>query len=202
MRELEIKRALVEHLVKDAKVEVIATEFPFHFGRRRADLIAVHEGGVVGFEIKSVFDRIDRLPSQLESYRKLFDYVYVVCDKTHLSEVRAKVSPAVGVYICGGNGVRRVRKAKLIKNLDALVTLDAISMVDLRKEFKLTAKSKFELCKKIQSLQSKSVIRALFRKHIVSKYGASTVIFQKEISAIITFDDVFSLGLTSHKLGS
>ncbi len=96
--------------------------------------------------------------------------------------------------------MRRVRKAKLIKSFDALVTLDAIPMEVLRKEFKVSAKSKFELCKKIACLHSRGSIKDFFRKYIIYKFGARTVTFQSEISAVVTLDDVFSLGLPFVKL--
>lgn len=202
MRELEIKRALMEYLIRNVKTEVISAEFPFHFGRRRADLICMQQGMVLGYEIKSAFDRVDRLPAQLDSYRKIFDFVYVVCDKKHLPAIRSSISSSVGIYVCAEDGVRRVRKARQIKSFDALVTLDAMPMEVLRKEFKVSAKSKFELCKKIECLYGGASIKDLFRRYVISKFGARTVTFQSEISAVVTLDDVFSLGLPSDRLGA
>ncbi|MDT9630036.1 sce7726 family protein [Pseudomonas sp. JV449] len=202
MKELEIKRALLEHLINDSTTEAISTEFPFHFGRRRADLICVQEGEVFGYEIKSAYDRIDRLPVQLESYEQLFDYVYVVCDKKHLASIRKLAPEKVGIYICSEEGVRRVRAARLIRKFDTLITLDALPIESLRKEFKLSGKSKFELCTKIKSAHKKENIKKAFRKYIVDRYGSRTITFQNEITAIVTLDDVFSLSLPANKLGA
>lgn len=202
MRELEIKRALLEYLIKDRATEAISTEFSFHFGRRRADLICVQGGKVFGFEIKSAYDRIDRLPVQLESYEQLFDYVYVVCDKKHLAPVRELAPRKIGIYVCSDSGVKQIRAAALIKKFDVLVTLDALPIDSLRKVFNFSARSKFELCEKINSTCKKNDVKIAFRKYIVDRYRSQTATFQNEIATVVTLDDVFSLGLPTNKLGA
>jgi len=202
MKEIDIKRALSYHLLKQGTTDVVFFEYPFHFGRRRADIISSDAGMITGYEIKSVNDRIDRLGEQLESYTLLFDYVYVVCDSKHLSAIRKKIPNRVGIYLCATSGVTKIRQAKQIKNFDSVVTLDAMPIEALRKDFKSTGKSKLEICKSIAHNHKREQIKETYRKFILQKYGAQTAHLKNETSELLTLDDVYSLSLAPNRLNS
>lgn len=202
MREFDIKRMFASYLLKKDSTDVIFFEYPFHFGRRRADIICVEEGMIIGYEIKSAFDRTDRLEDQLKSYTQLFDYVYVICDSKHLNTIREITPERIGIYQCTSNSLKRIRKAKQIKNFDSITTLDAMPMDTLRREFKITGKSKLEICTEISKTHKREDIKQLFRKYISHKYGTQTAHFKSELSEILTQDDVYSLSLPPNKLGA
>jgi hypothetical protein len=200
MKEIEIKKALAAYFLNIKATEAIFFEYSFHFGRRRADLIRAENGMIEGYEIKSAYDRTDRLAGQLNSYTMLFDYVYVVCDKSNLSSIRKLTPERIGIYLCTADGLKRIRSARQIKNFDPIVSLDALPIDALRKEFKITGKSKLEICEKIATRYKKEEIKNLFRRHIIQKYGAQTTHLQAETSTTITLDDIFSLSLVPNKL--
>jgi hypothetical protein len=54
----------------------------------RADVVVLLEDSILGFEIKSGADTLDRLKPQLERYERCFDNVHVVADKGHGDAVR------------------------------------------------------------------------------------------------------------------
>lgn len=202
MKEIDIKRVFACELLKKDSTDVLFFEYPFHFGRRRADIICAEEGMIVGYEIKSAFDRIDRLDGQLESYAQLFDFVYVICDSKHLGAIR-KITPGrIGIYQCMPTGLKRIRKARQIKNFDAITTLDAMPMEWLRKAFKTNGKSKLEICRKLSQAKKRAEIKHMFRTYIIQKYGDQTAHFKSEISDVLTLDDVYSLSLAPNKLGT
>jgi len=202
MKEVDIKRMFAYHLLKKDSTEAIFFEYPFHFGRRRADIICAEGGMIVGYEIKSGFDRIDRLEDQLISYTQLFDYVYVICDSKHLDSVRKIAPERVGIYLCAPTGVKRIRKAAQIKNFDGVITLDAIPIDSLRREFKISGKSKLDVCREISKAHKRTYIKNLFRRYIIQKYGTQTAHFKGELSDVLTLDDVYSLSLAPNKLGT
>lgn len=202
MRETEIKRVFAHYLLKKKTTEVVFFEYAFHFGRRRADIISVEDGMVIGYEIKSAFDRIDRLEEQLKSYAQLFDYVYVICDSKHIGAIRKITPERVGIYQCASTGLSRLRKAKQIKNFDSITTLDAMPMDHLRRDFKIRGNSKLEICNKISKSKQREDIKNTFRKYIIHKYGAQTAHFKNELSETLTLDDVYSLSLPPNKLGT
>lgn len=202
MKEIDIKRMLGYHLIKEDTTQAIFYEYSFHFGRRRADLISAEDGMIVGYEIKSAFDRIDRLADQLNSYTKLFDFVYVVCDSKNINAIRKLTPDRIGIYVCGPTGMRKIRKAKKIRNFDCITTLDAVPIDSLRRTFKTTGRSKLEICENISKSNNRESIKTFFRDYIIQKYGAQTAHIQGELSGSIMLDDVYSLSLAPNKLGT
>ena len=200
MRELEIKRELVKYLIEGSTIDAISIEFPFHFGRRRADLICLQGNITTGFEIKSAYDRIDGLAEQLISYAKIFDFVYVVCDEKNLKKIRSRIPTRIGILTCSATGIIKIRSARQIKTLDSIATLDAMPIESLRKTFRYSAASKIELCEKIKKEITKEEIKIAFTNYIANRFGAQTSLFQRETTSSITLDDVFSLGLTTKNL--
>ncbi len=63
---------------------LVVEELGTHFGASRID-VAVVNGALWGFEIKSAADRLGRLPGQAEAFSQVFDYVTLVAAGKHLS---------------------------------------------------------------------------------------------------------------------
>jgi hypothetical protein len=90
LRDPDIRTALREHLsavyAGDRDTEIV-DEFSVCRAGARADL-AVINGHLAGFEIKSHVDRLDRLPSQAGYYGKVFDEMTLVCAPRHVETAR------------------------------------------------------------------------------------------------------------------
>lgn len=65
----------------------IVEEFGTHFGASRID-VAIVNGHLRGYEIKSASDRLSRLPAQVNAYTDVFDYVTLVAVERHLDRAR------------------------------------------------------------------------------------------------------------------
>lgn len=196
MKESDIKRALIESLVRDEGVQAIAQEFAFDFGRCRADVVCVRNNRLVGYEIKSAVDKTTRLPDQLLSYGQFFDYTYVVCDAKHLTNVESMASENVGVYLCAERGVKKFSPAKINRDLDYLIGLDSLPMNVLRRVFDVSARSKYEMCEIILRSFSKRAIRFQIVSYFVSKFGPQMKIFKSEVAKVVTLDDLRLLDLS------
>jgi len=59
--------------------------------------IAVVNGSLHGFEIKSASDNLLRLPSQIEGYTKVFDYLTIITEEKHTSKIEALAPAWIGV---------------------------------------------------------------------------------------------------------
>lgn len=64
---------------------IIVNEFGISHGIRRIDL-AVVNGVMRGYEIKSEKDKLDRLPSQSASFSSVFDFLTLVVSTNHLTK--------------------------------------------------------------------------------------------------------------------
>ena len=69
---------------------VVVDELGLQHGRFRAD-IAVVNGHLAGFEIKSDFDSLSRLASQAEGYSSVFDRVTLVLTGRHAVEAKSLI---------------------------------------------------------------------------------------------------------------
>lgn len=81
---LALKRALEEQCQKQVDTKVIE-ELGITHGAARVD-IAVVNGVIHGYELKSDLDTLQRLPAQIEIYNSVLDKVTLVVGKNHLHE--------------------------------------------------------------------------------------------------------------------
>ena len=106
MRDPEIRRRLRQRLEDefgDDPTALILDELGVCCGRVRADM-AVVNGELKGFEIKSDQDTLFRLRSQALLYSRVFDTVSIVVASKHLKEARKMVPHWWGVLVAEDNG--------------------------------------------------------------------------------------------------
>lgn len=85
----------------------------FRVGVNKADCVLIN-GKSTCYEIKSAYDRLDRLPDQLIGYQAIFDRVYVVTSKSHVEQVERIAPSFVGVIeLTKNRNLKEVRAAEL-----------------------------------------------------------------------------------------
>lgn len=72
--------------------------------------IAVINGHMHGYEIKSSQDTLMRLSGQLASYALVFDYISVVTEKKHFHRIISNIPDNIGIYVCHKNSIEIFRK--------------------------------------------------------------------------------------------
>jgi len=90
MREIDIRNSLnheVLNFFPEDPDAIVVNEFGLCQGEARIDL-AVINGSIHGFEIKSENDTLERLPSQQEVYNRVFDTITIVTGDKYISKVR------------------------------------------------------------------------------------------------------------------
>jgi hypothetical protein len=99
MRDIDIRRRLRadERLHPRDPNTRIVEELGLCQGIARVDL-AVVNGAIHGYEIKSERDTLARLPGQAEVYNRVLDYVTVVTASTHADDIRAIVPEWWGIW--------------------------------------------------------------------------------------------------------
>lgn len=92
----------------------------------RADIFAVTEIGLIGFEIKSDADSYTRLKTQVKNYDLFYDYNYIVIGKKHRKGAEKHVPEYWGIICVSENGVEVIKphstnpNVKLKKQLEFL----------------------------------------------------------------------------------
>jgi hypothetical protein len=102
---------------------LVVDELGLQHGRCRAD-IAVVNGHLLGYEIKSDVDSLHRLPLQIDAYGLVFDRVTAVVTTRHLEKTLASIPAwwAVEVATQGARGAVHfeiVRRGQLNPRVDA-----------------------------------------------------------------------------------
>jgi len=140
-----LKVALRDHYAIDKQLRIIE-EFSVEHGAARVD-IAVVNGRLHGYEIKSDRDTLWRLPEQMDSYNGVFDRVTLVVGKQHLFEavniipdwwgiIIAKIDASHSVVF---NSIREARRnparnsvsiARLLWRSEALKILEEAGRAD------------------------------------------------------------------------
>lgn len=100
MREYDVKQALYEmevgRLLEQDPDSLVVDELGIMEGKYRID-VAVINGKLHGYEIKSASDNLERLPAQQSSYSKIFDRMTLVADERHVAEAVRIIPPWWGL---------------------------------------------------------------------------------------------------------
>lgn len=94
-KDIEIRTALHSKKLKvyrTAPDTIVVDELGLSHAKARID-VAVINGCVHGYEIKSSLDTLNRLPAQLELYRQCLEKLTIVCAPRHTEQVE-KLAPA------------------------------------------------------------------------------------------------------------
>lgn len=126
MRDLDIRRALrrrLAHQHRDDRDARVVEEFEVCLAAARIDL-AVINGRIEGYEIKSDRDSLSRLGKQAEVYGRVFDRVIAVVGSRHLDQIILRTPAWWGVIEArtlksGEVGLRTVRRSRTNPVLDA-----------------------------------------------------------------------------------
>ncbi|EGQ7833732.1 sce7726 family protein [Vibrio vulnificus] len=194
MTELDIKLILVRHFLEHSKDFVIGAEVPFLFGERRADLAVFEDRNLTAYEIKSSRDNVSRLSYQIDSYKKFYDFCYVVCELGNLSEVRAALPREIGILMIEDGKVVRVRVSKKFKRHDKIALSSALSVQKLKSLAKSpNLRSKSELCEFVSKNNSMEYLRELSRSDFVERYGVVSRLLRQETTLHLNSDDIYTI---------
>ena len=125
MNDSQIRSAFHTTVLQDAHLcdeTVVFNELGLKNGECRAD-IAVLNGKMIGYEIKTAKDNLTRLASQVISYSKIFDKAFIIVAENHFEKVQNIIPDWWGIYLITATKENytftRYRKGKINPSLDA-----------------------------------------------------------------------------------
>ncbi|MCL5289695.1 MAG: sce7726 family protein [Firmicutes bacterium] len=98
-RDRDVRQKLHEVLSREFLCDddtIIIDELGLCQGEARID-IAVINGSLHGYEIKSDSDTLERLPRQVDIYNKVLDYITIVTGKNHIDKINDLVPSWWGI---------------------------------------------------------------------------------------------------------
>lgn len=133
MRDRDVRRALHRKVLSDHHGDantLVLDELGLRHGTCRVD-IAVVNGYLHGFEIKSDADTLDRLPSQVATYNAVLDRATLVVGEKHVEKAKTKIPDWWGIKVAiagprGGITFDSVRQPKLNTTIDAVALAELL----------------------------------------------------------------------------
>jgi hypothetical protein len=115
-----------QHAQKDT---LVIDELGLNHGKCRAD-IAVVNGHLIGYEIKSDNDSLRRLEEQVKSYNSVFDMVSIIVGDRYINSIQNYIPYWWGVIV-SVRGPRGAVNFNIIRNARTNKNIDPISIAQL-----------------------------------------------------------------------
>jgi hypothetical protein len=177
MRDICIRQLLKEKqlafYINDNESKVV-DELNLPVAKARID-IAVINGAFHGYEIKSASDTLQRLPSQIEAYTKVFDYLSVVTEKKYSEKILQFIPKFIGLIECSENSIQVIRKPKLNKNKEGFFIAKLLwreEIIDILTEHQIPFRKKdrnWILCETLSSNLNIEILSGIVREKLKNR---------------------------------
>lgn len=134
-----IKGLLIDFFIKEKKDEeyLFGSELFFGSKKRQADLLVIN-GYTTAFEIKSDNDDFRRVREQLDDYKKVFDYQYLVTTKHHEKKAKQTITIDEGLIIINEDfTIDVLQKPQKINSQNKAEILETVPLNYLKKHYSL-----------------------------------------------------------------
>jgi hypothetical protein len=173
IREALIQKLRMENSKKDYR---IIEEFVICDGEARAD-VAVVNGVMKGFEIKSDVDSLLRLPNQIERYDATFDKCTIVVGMKFEKKIEALVPEHWGILCAyrnrlGNVSLKSIRSASFNKNVTNKALMDLIWSSEIKAFLKQNEVRGYSNKNKFQLIE---LVNANFKLSIVKNFTRETL---------------------------
>lgn len=156
---------------------LVIDELGLQHGKCRAD-IAVVNGHLVGYEIKSDNDSLRRLEGQVESYNAVFDRAFIVVGNRHIDSIQDRIPEWWGVIVSsrgprGAINFSMMRRAQVNRGVDPVSVARLLwrdEAVEILKQKKLPSRAlrrpRAALYKHLAELLSTCELRKTVREYL------------------------------------
>lgn len=131
MRDIDIRNRLKSSHLRRFYLDDhsrVVEELSLCSGDARVD-IAVINGALHGYEIKSELDTLLRLPNQIQVYSKVFDYLNICTGVRHLSEIKHMAPLWCGIILASQE--KKGLNLKIIRRASKNLGVDGFSIAQL-----------------------------------------------------------------------
>lgn len=185
-----LKALTIDYWLSNNSADLIINEVPFFKGNRRADLVIIQGNYLIGFEIKSELDSLNKLNTQIDDYIKIFDKVYIVIAekfKNHL-EIR-NLPKSVGILVKKQTlqSKKEARQIKKFKKNDLLSILWRRDLEHLINKKGLDIEC---LKRKVISDVKLEIIKKEIIVSLKKRYGKNYALFLRDRGNYTTVEDL------------
>ncbi len=142
MQDSDIRKVLHSHLKKENKSikdTIIIDELDLCSGLSRID-VAVINGVIHGYEIKSEEDTLKRLPLQMNYYNKSLEKISVATNRVHLKEIKMFVPKWWGLILVDDDKKRKLKEIRKARNNPRVESKSLLQLLWKEELFYITQK--------------------------------------------------------------
>lgn len=192
-----IKALLIDYFIKMGLVNdyLFGSEIFCGIKKRQIDLVAVGLTSIA-YEIKSGLDDFRRLREQLDDYRKVFDYQYLVTTAYQEERANQILKKDEGLIVINDDKSISIRRiAKKLHSYDKSEILATIPLAFLKKHAKVEKKSNLNCREQFMEYEIEELQRLLLF-YFKEKLKLRNEYFFNEKGLITHFEDVKYLSTT------
>ena len=188
-----IKALLIDHFNNNGLINgsLLGSELFCGSKKRQTDLLIVNKFTTV-IEIKSKNDDFRRLREQLDDYKRIFDFQYLVTTTCHSRKVLPILKDDEGLILLNEKGeFNTIRTAKRIYNQDKFEILETIPLSFLKQQNKLISITNYK--KGIRGiLENKKIeeLRSLLLMFLKERLELRNEAFRNERGTSTHFEDI------------
>ncbi len=197
-----IKALLIDFLIdQNEDVDILfGSEVFFGKKKRQSDIITVN-GTITAYEIKASNDDFRRVREQLDDYKKVFDYQYLVVTEGHENKASNFLKANEGLIIIDKTlNIQVYKKASLIKKQIKAEILETIPLSYLKMQYKLPSDLNAFECRNILLKRKLSELKIILKKFLESRLGPRNELFKSEKGEYTHFEDIKLLSRQAFQL--
>jgi len=198
-----MKSKLIDFIIDSYKDEDIIIGSEVMYGSRKGlvDIIQLCNKKLFAFEIKADNDDFRKLPVQINEYKYIFDYIYIVVTNKYLTKAEALPYKGLGIIIINEDGHCKVlKKATLQHGNNKVEILSTINAQFLKSHFKLNNKLKSSEVRGLLCNKGIGLIKETLYNYFFHNISPRYKLFLSEKENPTHIDDVAILSLYGRKI--
>lgn len=185
-----IKAAMIDFLLRKDEIGIIGSEILFGRAGKFADFVNL-TNNVTAFEVKSRNDDFRGIKSQLNSYLRVFEFVYLVTTDNHLSKIPNLKIPNLGVILVKEYlDIEIMKEAKFNSNTNNEEILASINANFLKEKYSISKSTTANKTRELISALPKHEISEVFMQYLKGRLQKRNNMFFAERGKVTHYEDV------------
>lgn len=186
-----IKSLLIDFILSENPTTTIGNEVQFGVGGKFSDILCLFNKKIIAYEIKAYGDDFRNLKTQLNAYKRVFDYVFLIITEKHVEVAKNMLPTNVGLILVNSSAEIKIQRApNLIKSNrkeDILFSMNKDFLVKYFNRSKYMRVDEIRFCLMNKSLRD---LKGAHYKFLYKKLYPKNIIFHSETGLHTHFEDV------------
>lgn len=179
---------------------LIGQEVMYGKGQNFADLVVLYNNKLYAIEIKAQNDNFKRIDAQVDNYKKVFDYVYILATNNHIKTLKELNYQDVGIISIDNVGFKTIKRGRLQKRFSKIDILESIPASYLSKKFTLKKDLSAGVVRNILLQKSISKLKEVLFEYFNYKIEDKFNNFLEDKGEVIQHEDISLLSIVNSRV--